>query len=98
MLAVVHSSHRVNQYAYCAAVRAAVEFECIVACDFVLVAAVDSRLVLAVYIDIRSVVDIGNAQLARVIYLFELRLIVNHAAVLTEIFHALGQGNTVALA
>ena len=42
--------------------------------------------------------DIRNAQLARVIYLFELRLVVDHAAVLTEIFHALGQGNAVALA
>ena len=98
VLAVVHSSHRVNQYAYRAAVRAAVEFKCIITCDFVLVAAVNSRLVLAVYIDIRSVVDIRNAQLARVIYLFELRLVVDHAAVLTEIFHALGQGNAVALA
>ena len=41
--------------------------------------------------------DVGNAQAVRIIYLLKLRFIVDHAAVLTEIFHALGQGNAAAL-
>ena len=97
VLAVVYSSHRVNQYAYGAAVRAAVKIEGVVAFDFVLVAAVYFSLGLAVDVDIRRVVDVGNAQAVRIIYLLKLRFIVDHAAVLTEIFHALGQGNAVAL-